>query len=173
MSKAKNFSSVTNTRIVIIAALALIIGVVTINYDQLFPSENPEPVAGTQAGNPGLKLPAGTKPGSTSGQGSMRSSGDLNAPQSLSGKPLNGPQAIAAGMVVDAKGQGIPDVRVQCTNCQTSAALALSDKSGNFKLPYHFEPSGDVQQMVITVSKGKQSSKHVISGNTDQLKLEL
>lgn len=173
MSKAKNSSSTATTRIVIIAALALVIGVVAVNYAKLFPPKNPETVAGTQPGNPGLKMPAGANPASTSGQGSLRASGDLTSPQSLSGKPINGPQAVATGKVVDAKGQGMPDVRVQCTNCQTSAAMALTDEGGNFKLPYHFEARGDVQQMVITISKGKQSSQHIIAGHTDRLELEL
>ncbi len=172
MSEVKNSNPSKKTIwLVVIAAAALIIGIALLNYDRLFSSA---PNMGTAAGGPDLKMPSAANGGNTSGQGALRSSGDLKTPQSLSGKSINGPQAMATGKVVDAAGKGVPDVRVQCKTCQTSAALALTDEDGNFKLPYHFEPQGDINQMIIVVSKGKQSSKHIIQpSSTVGLKLEL
>ena len=175
MSEVKNSNPSKKTIwLVVIAAAVLIAGIVFFNYDRLFSSKNTGPATSAATDGAGTKMPSAAKPGNTSGRGAMRSSGGLNAPQSLSGKSINGPQTMATGKVVDAAGKGVPDVRVQCKTCQTSAALALTDENGDFKLPYHFEPQGDINQMIILVSKGKQSSKHIIQpSSTIGLKLEL
>ncbi|MEO6039602.1 MAG: hypothetical protein ABIQ93_14405 [Saprospiraceae bacterium] len=165
MREAKNSGPAKVVRIALMGAMVLLASGLFYNCQSDTPA--------TTTSGPNSKLPSAATPGSTSGQGTLRSA-DANTPQSLSGKAINAPQSIAEGQVVDEAGKGLPDVRVQCTNCQTSAALALSDESGFFKLPYHFEPSGNVQQMVIMVSKEKKSSKHIVlPTNTQRLKLEL
>jgi len=168
MSEVKNTRPSKAIRIILIGAVVLTVGIL------LFNILKPEPAPSVQSANNGLKLPAAANPANMSGSGNLQTNSNTTVPQALNGKSINTPQAFATGKVVDAQGKSVPDVRVQCISCQTSAAVALSDPAGNFRLPYRFEPQGDNKDMVIMVSKSNLSTKHIVQpGNTGRLQLEL